>query len=90
MAVDEKDVVAIATFKARERAHSKRYFATQFIAFRKAYLLTQTKFAELLKVSRRSVQYTEAGVALPMNSTCQRFRELKVQFAKKFGGINDR
>jgi DNA-binding transcriptional regulator YiaG len=85
MAVDEKEVVAIATFKARERAHSKRYFATQFIAFRKTYLLTQAKFAEVLGVSRRSVQYTEACQALPMNSTCQRFRELKVAYAKKFG-----
>ena len=41
--------------------------------FRKDYLITQTRLADLLGISRRTVQQIEAGTVTPHGETLRRF-----------------
>ena len=47
--------------------------------FRKNHLFTQVKLAEVLGLSRRAVQWIEAGKVTPLPSTLRLFKALKAK-----------
>jgi DNA-binding XRE family transcriptional regulator len=52
----------------------------EWIKFRKNNLLTQVKLAELLQISRRTVQFVEAGQHTPLRSTLRKFKTLQAKY----------
>lgn len=52
----------------------------EWTRFRKDNLLTQVKLAEVLGISRRTVQFIEAGELTPLASTLRQFRSLKAKY----------
>lgn len=60
--------------KAEMRERQKH--ARRWLELRKSYLFTQEALAAALGVSRRTVQYVEAGRAVPWLSTQAKFRDL--------------
>jgi len=52
----------------------------EWIRFRKDNLLTQVKLAEVLGISRRTVQFVESAELTPLQSTLRRFRTLKAKY----------
>lgn len=68
-----------ATSTSRERAmHAKAW-----LEFRKTYLMTQVRLAEIAGVSRRTIQMIESARSLPHFSTQLRFRELQATYSKE-------
>lgn len=52
----------------------------EWTRFRKEFLFTQTKLADVLGISRRTVQFIEAGELTPLTSTLRRFNALKAKY----------
>ena len=75
--------MAITRTTADELRREREKVANEFLSFRKRFLCTQIRLAELLNISRRAVQMAESGVVLPLMSTRRRFRELQREFANK-------
>ncbi len=51
--------------------------------FRKDFLLTQVKLADVLGISRRTVQFIEAGELTPLASTLRKFNTLKAKYQQE-------
>jgi DNA-binding XRE family transcriptional regulator len=54
--------------------------ATEFKRFRSANTLSQKFLAEIIKVSRRTIQMIESGAILPQASTLQKFEDLREKY----------
>jgi DNA-binding XRE family transcriptional regulator len=52
----------------------------EWTEFRKEYMFTQVRLAELLGVCRRTVQLIEAGKVTPLPVTLRRFLALKARY----------
>lgn len=52
----------------------------EWLKFRKEYLFTQVKLAEILGISRRSVQNIEGCIRTPLPSTLRKFLALKAKY----------
>ena len=52
----------------------------EWTRFRKDNLFTQVKLAEILEISRRTVQFIEAAELTPLMSTLRKFRALKAKY----------
>ncbi len=67
-----------------DKARKKR-IAREWSAFRQEHLYSQVKLAQVLGISRRTVQYVEAedGGPMPSASTLSQFQALKARFATK-------
>ena len=52
----------------------------EWLKFRKDNLFTQVKLAEILEISRRTVQFIEAAELTPLMSTLRKFRALKAKY----------
>ena len=74
--------MAIQRTSEEDRNRERKRIADELLAFRQKYLFTQVKMAEALGISRRALQYAEAGVALLQMSTRARFLGLKKQFSR--------
>jgi len=61
--------MAIQRTSEEDRNRERKRIADELLAFRQKYLFTQIKMAEALGISRRALQYAEAGVALLQMST---------------------
>jgi DNA-binding XRE family transcriptional regulator len=67
--------------KLRERQeHARRW-----LQFRKDYLLTQRRLAEMIGISRREIQSIEAGQVIPRFSTQILFRDFTAGYVSKYG-----
>jgi len=51
--------------------------------FRKDHLFTQVKLAEVLGLSRRTVQLIEAGKVIPFPDTLRKFLALKAKYSNE-------
>lgn len=51
----------------------------EWVRFRKDFLFTQVKLADILGISRRTVQFIEAGELTPLVSTLRKFNALKAK-----------
>jgi DNA-binding XRE family transcriptional regulator len=69
--------VAVARRKERER------LADEFLRFRQQNLHTQRMLAEVIGISRRTVQSIEAGAVLPHVRVREAFLRLKQRHSKK-------
>jgi DNA-binding XRE family transcriptional regulator len=63
----------------KDRAASK-VLAEEMISFRKENLFNQKKLAEVLDLSRRTIQMIESGTITPHPSTISAFRDLVDKF----------
>lgn len=72
---------------AEELRREREKLACELLAFRQKHLCTQIRLSELLGISRRCLQYAEAGIALPLMSTRAKFLELKREFAEGRGQV---
>jgi DNA-binding XRE family transcriptional regulator len=52
----------------------------EWLQFRKTHLFTQVKLAEVLGLSRRTVQLVEKGKVTPIQSTLRKFKALKAKY----------
>ena len=52
----------------------------EWLKFRKDNLFTQVKLAEILEISRRTVQFIEAAELTPLMSTLRKFLALKAKY----------
>jgi len=71
-----KPAVTAADLRARRKRQD------EWREFRKEALFTQTKLAERLEVSVRTVQNVEAGKFTPVPSTLRHFEALKAMFGR--------
>lgn len=53
----------------------------EWVEFRKEYLFTQKRLAEILGISRRTVQQVEAGLVTPLPDTLRSFLTLKAKYS---------
>lgn len=67
------------TFKNTEQ----EAIAHEWMYFRKKFLFSQVMLAETLGISRRAVQYVEAGKVIPIPGTLSKFNALKKKFEAK-------
>jgi len=65
------------TEEDKERRARRR---TEWVEFRKEYLFTQKRLAEILGISRRTVQQIEAGLVTPLPQTLRNFLALKARY----------
>jgi len=61
----------------------KQRFARQCFEFRQQFLVSQVRFAGLLGVSRRALQYYEAGEQLASMHIRRKFLDLQRDFAHR-------
>ena len=54
--------------------------AKEWIEFRREYIFTQKKLADVLGISRRSVQFIEGAEVTPLASTLTKFNALKARY----------
>jgi DNA-binding XRE family transcriptional regulator len=52
----------------------------EWLAFRKEFLFTQVKLADVLGISRRSVQLVESAKVTPLAQTLRAFNALKSRY----------
>jgi DNA-binding XRE family transcriptional regulator len=71
-------------YTPEQHIKEREKLAHEVLDFRRRYLLSQIRMAEVMKVSRRTVQMIEAGQVLPHMVTRRKFLDLKIEFAKKF------
>lgn len=64
----------------KEDLNRRKSRAKLWKEFRSENLLTQTALAELLGISRRSVQYTERAEIAPHKETDRRFHALMLKY----------
>lgn len=55
----------------------------EWARFRKEFLFTQVKLADILEISRRTVQFIEAGELTPLPSTLRKFNALKAKYQQE-------
>ena len=58
----------------------KKRLAIEFSEFRNQNNLSQKLLAEIIGVSRRTVQSVEAAQIIPQKSTLQKFEDLRVKY----------
>jgi predicted transcriptional regulator len=63
-----------------EDLEERRVRKQEWLKFRKDYLFTQVKLAEVLGISRRSVQKIEACICTPLPGTLRKFLALKAKY----------
>ena len=64
----------------QEDIEKRRITAKQWVDFRFSYLFTQKQMAEVLGISRRTVQMIEAGQVTPHPKTIRLFEALVVRY----------
>ena len=69
--------------KAEQQERQKH--AARWLQFRRDYLFTQTKLAEALGISRRTLQYIEAGAVTPTLTHQAAFRDYALKCRREFG-----
>lgn len=66
-----------------EAIPKKQKLALQFSSFREANGLSQTLLAEIIGVSRRTIQSVEAANILPQEGTLEKFEKLRDKYRKE-------
>lgn len=59
---------------------AREVLASEMVDFRKNNIFTQKRLAEILVLSRRTIQMIEAGLITPHPSTITAFRELVAKY----------
>lgn len=62
-----------------EELEARKVRRVEWQRFRRGYLFTQVKLADVLGVSRRTVQKVEAGTTTPLAETLRRFNALRAR-----------
>jgi DNA-binding XRE family transcriptional regulator len=69
--------------RSKEELNRRKARAKVWLDFRKENLLSQTALASILEMSRRMIQYIEAGTVTPNKDIQERFSALMRKYQKE-------
>lgn len=69
--------------RSKEELNRRKARAKVWTEFRKENLLSQTALASILEMSRRMIQYIEAGVVTPNKEIQERFADLMRKYQRE-------